>query len=345
MKKTRFPRFSIVGLCMALLLLTAVTAHAGGAFLDVHTLNLPSLDIHQVQTINFSAAPQLTPSLGEVVCNRATCAICNSGPQGGSAIQRSICSGHDLNVPHQCVNHPDHNPMANNDFGAKDFVQIDGITRPAPPAGWEYQQVLLANTKYDWRLVRVEDEEALPVVPTWPSDEQLALRNAVELRNDLNFNPIMAPETNLEEQNEIESPEAVNALPEVAVNAEPIHDLDEESPAAEIEELIGGLPEYEMNYVDKATEASGAESSAPLVREVSVWPNPSQGQFQVRMHNPLMTPVHFEVVNSAGQVVARKDSDEDASASFDLKGLSAGIYHVVAYSGRGQWSKEVLIRR
>lgn len=340
MKKTQFSRIFILGTSMVTLLLIAMQAQAGGGFVNVQPLNLPLLESNRLQTTSLdkSAIPPVAEYPNHGVCNRASCAICNPNPQGTGASNRSICSGHDLNVPHECANHPDHNPMKNEE--ANDYWHLAEKTPPAAPAGWRYERVLLASLKYVWRLVRIEDATEIPVVPVGPTDEQISLRSKPIAVPDRNYNPDTAPVDNLDEAEAAELTNVEVALVNLDDNAS-----NEEAQAIQVEEAAGTLPEHDIHQLAKGANATSAESSDIFVREVIVWPNPSNGQFQVRLDNPLLMPVHFEVINSAGQVVARKDSDENAEAAFDLHRLSAGVYHVIAYSGRGQFSKQVLIGR
>lgn len=338
MKKTRFSRPFTLGTCVAILLLTALQAQAGGAFMDAHLLNLPRLHVNELQTIalDHSAATQIAVSPDQVVCNRATCTICNPSPQGTDASNRSMCTAHGLNTLHECGNHPDHNPMQNDATNA--HWQLAEQAPPAAPAGWKYERVLLASLKYTWRLVRTDDATEAPVMPIEPTTEQLPMHSTPVVVTDLNYNPVAVDNLEEPEDIELQKPEAAQVSLEAKASVEEEQVVDSEKSAVT-------LLEYDLLDEVKGAEAKEAESTYPSIREVIVWPNPSQGQFRVRLDNPLMTPVHFEVLDPTGKVVARKDSDENAEASFDLHRLAAGVYQIVAYSGRGQDSKQILIRR
>jgi hypothetical protein len=57
---------------------------------------------------------------------------------------------------------------------------------------------------------------------------------------------------------------------------------------------------------------------------LSVYPNPNQGQFIIESQ----WPGDFELMNAVGQVVERFTLGEERGLSYEVKGLSAGVYFV-----------------
>jgi hypothetical protein len=81
-----------------------------------------------------------------------------------------------------------------------------------------------------------------------------------------------------------------------------------------------------------------------------VYPNPNQGQFQVRFYNQLNEPATIKIFNAAGQMVFQKAITTGTAYSrtdIDLGINASGVYivKVIGSGGRELASKRIIVYR
>ncbi len=96
-------------------------------------------------------------------------------------------------------------------------------------------------------------------------------------------------------------------------------------------------------------KASAAESKLVVVDEtkkLSVYPNPTSGQFDVRLKNFKASKADIEVLSQDGRIVQRRTVELTGGnyiAAFDIRNLAAGIYTVKIITGDGIQTEKVIL--
>lgn len=81
--------------------------------------------------------------------------------------------------------------------------------------------------------------------------------------------------------------------------------------------------------------------------ELVIYPNPSQGSFQVRSGRPWPAAVQFRAINLYGQTVEQwevGDADGDHRIPVELGGLHKGVYLLEINSGGKRWLRKIVIQ-
>lgn len=81
--------------------------------------------------------------------------------------------------------------------------------------------------------------------------------------------------------------------------------------------------------------------------EMHLFPNPSDGQFEIQFNNMNVGELHFTMFDEAGRVIWMNTeyiNTTEGSIEFDLSSLSTGIYTLRAESNSGNWQRMVVIR-
>ncbi|MEX0967492.1 MAG: T9SS type A sorting domain-containing protein, partial [Bacteroidia bacterium] len=95
------------------------------------------------------------------------------------------------------------------------------------------------------------------------------------------------------------------------------------------EDEDGNLSKELVRTIRVSTESTAIEEEG-LGQYVQVFPNPSNGRFQIRMNLPESQHVRIEVVNALGKVIQRVADANISSADYqvDVSSVSSGLYFV-----------------
>ncbi|MDX1908478.1 MAG: T9SS type A sorting domain-containing protein [Bacteroidia bacterium] len=91
--------------------------------------------------------------------------------------------------------------------------------------------------------------------------------------------------------------------------------------------------------------AAGSDSEAPLAQIVaSVYPNPSNGLFNLEIQgNPGVT-YQVKVVNLIGQTIAEQQVEPHTRTRFDLSNAPRGVYFIQISDGQEQLMRRVVLQ-
>ena len=77
--------------------------------------------------------------------------------------------------------------------------------------------------------------------------------------------------------------------------------------------------------------------------EITVFPNPAEGSFSIRISNKGKTIGTLEIIDNKGIIVAQEKTARDGR-SYRFSGLSRGTYFVRYFGGKGEAVKKVIIK-
>jgi hypothetical protein len=99
------------------------------------------------------------------------------------------------------------------------------------------------------------------------------------------------------------------------------------------------------NMTTSACVLSDVNNSMPASFESSVFPNPNNGSFNVRLNFEKAQDVHCKVYNALGQLVYIKSFTQISSESSEivLENKAKGIYIVQFETDSRRWSHKVIV--
>jgi len=92
--------------------------------------------------------------------------------------------------------------------------------------------------------------------------------------------------------------------------------------------------------------ANSSNSTATVQAEAIVYPNPNQGEFSLELKE-LKGTISLQVLNSLGAIVSENSIENDlpiANHSFNLSGLTNGVYYVVADNGTVRVTQKFIVK-
>lgn len=88
----------------------------------------------------------------------------------------------------------------------------------------------------------------------------------------------------------------------------------------------------------------GSDGPGPFPLDISVYPNPSNGTFNVSVWGVNEDGAHIVISNLIGQTVAEYKSDVDFRTSFDLSHMPKGVYFLTVNCGDKQTMKRLVFQ-
>jgi hypothetical protein len=123
--------------------------------------------------------------------------------------------------------------------------------------------------------------------------------------------------------------------------------------------ILSVSPSTTTSYsVTGTSNASGCINSASYTQSVSlctalikterslfsVYPNPSNGYFMIRIENGLHDSINLEITDATGRIVCNSHFDNDGTPiGINLVGQAKGLYFLKIHSEGGQWVKKLII--
>ena len=78
--------------------------------------------------------------------------------------------------------------------------------------------------------------------------------------------------------------------------------------------------------------------------ETKIYPNPSNGVFQVNIQSDIPTTYEVKVVNLIGKTIVQKQVETNFETRFDLSSHPKGVYFLQIKSGKKQITKRVVVQ-
>ena len=87
---------------------------------------------------------------------------------------------------------------------------------------------------------------------------------------------------------------------------------------------------------------SGIQAITKRTRQFSVYPNPSNGRFHLRISDEIQAPWNIRLYSATGALVgAWKESSAKIDNAYSLPGAAPGLYHLVILHGNATYEKQI----
>jgi hypothetical protein len=107
------------------------------------------------------------------------------------------------------------------------------------------------------------------------------------------------------------------------------------------------------NIITKANQS--VQQTVPVLLEdeknnslkLVIYPNPTEGEFKVRIEGMKNKPYQFMLFDAVGSLIKSSStqySSKMLEVSFDLEGRSAGLYYLYISDGKHGWTRQIIKR-